>query len=671
MCGYCDPMNRLSIQAAWRGALLLAWLMVIASPLHADPPTPIPGFDPNRHMRVGEVEPGMKGYGMTVFHGTKIEPFAVEVVSIQQGFSPGKAVVWIRCTDERMQASGPVQGMSGSPIYLWPNADPAKPDNPAVQKLGQGGRMLGAFAFGHRLGKDCYAGVQPIEQMLDAVSRARAQPEADRKATTSHRQQLGAAQQLARDSHLTAEQNWRLAAICKLAGVPELPGPVGPLELRTPAALNSPEHLALPVSVPTGEQAAMLKPFFTPLGLMPVAVASAGSPLPPKWIDPKTVTLEPGSVFSVPMAFGPFELAAIGTTTDVLPDGTVLAFGHQFFAQGPIAVPMATGFVHFVQPNLSSSFKLGGTLRVTGGLVRDEATGVIGKPGATYPTAEVNIHARFPDPSQNRDYHYTLVHHDQLLPGLLGMLTASSMSSDTGSPTLSTTTLRASLKFANGKSLKLEQIMPGSSPQQIMIGLTAPVAPMIENPFGTAKLESVEATITLEKGIRSADLLSATIEQSVVKPGENVVLHIRLQPYGKPRELRRLTIKIPDDAKDGQYALLIGGAKAYSQAMISLKPHIVDIQSANDLYESLQQLLSYRDDALYTVLRLQPANNLAIGRQELPRLPSSRVALLASENSTRATPFVDFVDQILPMPYAINGQLALQVIVAQEPEKSP
>jgi hypothetical protein len=47
----------------------------------------------------------------------------------------------------------------------------------------------------------------------------------------------------------------------------------------------------------------MLKPFFAPLGLMAVAGGSAGSPLPPKWIDPKSVKLEPGSVFSVPMAF--------------------------------------------------------------------------------------------------------------------------------------------------------------------------------------------------------------------------------------------------------------------------------------------------------------------------------------------------------------------------------
>jgi hypothetical protein len=39
-------------------------------------------FDPARHMRVSEVKPGMTGYGLTVFKGTTIERFDVEVIAI-------------------------------------------------------------------------------------------------------------------------------------------------------------------------------------------------------------------------------------------------------------------------------------------------------------------------------------------------------------------------------------------------------------------------------------------------------------------------------------------------------------------------------------------------------------------------------------------------------------
>ena len=39
-------------------------------------------FNSTQHMRVSEVRDGMKGYGLSVFHGTAIERFDVEVISV-------------------------------------------------------------------------------------------------------------------------------------------------------------------------------------------------------------------------------------------------------------------------------------------------------------------------------------------------------------------------------------------------------------------------------------------------------------------------------------------------------------------------------------------------------------------------------------------------------------
>ena len=64
-------MRRLAI------VLLLATLCVPRT-IFADPATQPSLFDPNRHMHVSEVRPGMKGYGLSVFAGTKIEKFDVE-----------------------------------------------------------------------------------------------------------------------------------------------------------------------------------------------------------------------------------------------------------------------------------------------------------------------------------------------------------------------------------------------------------------------------------------------------------------------------------------------------------------------------------------------------------------------------------------------------------------
>ena len=103
-------------------------------------------------MRVAEVRPGMKGFGRSVFLGTAIQQFDVEVVSILHNFNPKGDVILIRCHGQGLEHSEAIAGMSGSPIYLYDDTGKA--------------RMIGAFAYGWPLQKDPLAGVQPIEYML-------------------------------------------------------------------------------------------------------------------------------------------------------------------------------------------------------------------------------------------------------------------------------------------------------------------------------------------------------------------------------------------------------------------------------------------------------------------------------------------------------------------------
>src|SRR5947208_1606969 len=126
---------------------LLLPLLLLASVVHAET-----AFDPAQHMRVSEVKPGMKGYGLSVFKGTKIERFDVEVISVLHNFNPKYDVILIRASGQNLEHAGAVAGMSGSPIYL-------------KDEKGRE-RMCGAFAYGFPLAKDPVAGVQPIEYML-------------------------------------------------------------------------------------------------------------------------------------------------------------------------------------------------------------------------------------------------------------------------------------------------------------------------------------------------------------------------------------------------------------------------------------------------------------------------------------------------------------------------
>ena len=144
-----------------RVAVILLFLASTGAAWAAETPS---AFDPSRHMRVSEVKRGMKGYGLSVFKGTTIERFDVEVLSILHNFNPKHDVILIKCKGANLEHTGSIAGMSGSPIYL---RDDQGRD-----------RMIGAFAYGWPLMKDPVAGVQPIEYMLSLPEAKEEKPAA-------------------------------------------------------------------------------------------------------------------------------------------------------------------------------------------------------------------------------------------------------------------------------------------------------------------------------------------------------------------------------------------------------------------------------------------------------------------------------------------------------------
>ena len=104
-------------------------------------------------MQVDEIKQGMAGEVRTVFQGTRIESFSVRVTGIlNNGLGPGKDLIICELTDPRVQASGAVAGMSGSPLYI-------------------NGRLAGALSYQlQRFETVRFAGFTPIRDMLEVGS---------------------------------------------------------------------------------------------------------------------------------------------------------------------------------------------------------------------------------------------------------------------------------------------------------------------------------------------------------------------------------------------------------------------------------------------------------------------------------------------------------------------
>ena len=101
-------------------------------------------------MPLTQVKAGMRGVAYTVFEGTQPEPMEVEILGVLRNMAgPKSDVILARLHGKKVDYTGVVAGMSGSPVYI-------------------DGKLVGAIAY--RLGefsKEPIAGITPAATMLE------------------------------------------------------------------------------------------------------------------------------------------------------------------------------------------------------------------------------------------------------------------------------------------------------------------------------------------------------------------------------------------------------------------------------------------------------------------------------------------------------------------------
>ena len=100
---------------------------------------------------LSQVRPGQIAVAKSVFRGTKIESFRLKIIAVVPKFDGTRSVILGRVLDGPIveRKSGVIGGMSGSPVYV-------------------DGRLAGAIAYAWPWSKEPIAGIQPIEDMLEA-----------------------------------------------------------------------------------------------------------------------------------------------------------------------------------------------------------------------------------------------------------------------------------------------------------------------------------------------------------------------------------------------------------------------------------------------------------------------------------------------------------------------
>jgi hypothetical protein len=220
---------------------------------------------------VDQIHAGMRGVAYTVFEGIKPESMDVEVLGVLRNVNGPKGdIILIRLHGTKVEYTGVVAGMSGSPVYI-------------------DGKLAGALAF--RIGefsKEPIAGVTPIADMLEIN---------------------------ALDKSPAEETSSARPGVTTMAGKTAAPGDAGSL----PTAAQDYANYLKPIETPlvfngfSEETVRLFAPQFAAAGIVPVM--GAGGVSEEKQPEP----LEAGSAVSAILVRGDLDIAATCTVTYIDP----------------------------------------------------------------------------------------------------------------------------------------------------------------------------------------------------------------------------------------------------------------------------------------------------------------------------------------------------------------
>jgi SpoIVB peptidase S55 len=523
-----------------------------------------------------DIRAGLKGTGRTVFSGTRIDEFQVEILGVLENIGPKQSLILARLSGGPLAETGVLQGMSGSPVYI-------------------DGRLVGAVAMAFAFSKEPIAGIRPIEEMLRA-----ALPEQKR------------AQRLA----LPAE--WQAGA--------QLPPREDVL-----AGGQRMVDIATPVSFGGFTRAAIehFAPRLRALGLEPMQGMSAGGRLEAGLGDPSQ--LKPGSMISVQLLAGDLSIGADGTLTYI--DGDrIYAFGHRFLAAGATDLPFARSEVLTLLPNLSSSFKISAAREWMGSITEDRSTAVAGRLGRRAAMVPVSIsvteRASGARPARASSYRFQMVKDPVLSPFLLEMAMFSALDATERAAGQASFGVSGTVEFEGGFTpLKLSNMYSGdfNLAAQAAVSTASPIAYAIASGFDGIQLKSIALEIESFPRKRELQIDQVWTSRREVRPGETVDVTVVLSGANGAELARKVSYAVPAGAPPGPLQFTVADAATINitefRQLVMAAP-----KSAVQLISFLNALRA-NTKAYVRVWRMLPAYE--VEGETLPDPPPSAAMILA------------------------------------------
>jgi hypothetical protein len=577
-------------------------------------------LDPKEVMPVSEIRPGMHGYGLTVFKGTRIERFTIDVLSVMPKLNMGKPLILVRLGGGPITQRGAfgIQGMSGSPCYI-------------------NERLIGAFAYAFSFPKEPIGMITPIEDMAEALDprlptrpAGFSTPVLDLSALPSDNPLEGA---LFREPRPTA---------IRPLGLPVMVNGLNPRLLSRAAELLAPFNLS--------------------------AVAGPG-----RMSSPDPGPLGPGSAIGVSLLTGDVEMTGVGTVT-YRKGKELLAFGHPMMQLGATNFPITTAYVHEVFPSFQISFKMASPVRSVGTLIQDRPFSVAGRLGAPPPMVPLTCQVQDLGTGRGKTYNMRAANHPFLISRLLPIAANQAIFEIHSVPGDATAQVDLTVDAGPLGTIKRSNVFfdPRAVDIAAVSDLTGILSILNDNAFERVPIQNVRMKVTLQPKRDTAAVERIFVPQEKYEPGETVDVGVVMRPYRGEPFVTKTSIKIPENAAAGRATLVVSGGPAPPPQQLTAggsgaaQPATTAPPAATNVRQLLRRFLEReRNDQLVTRVQFS-ASAVNVNGETLSLLPSHLAAVMRSSKSSGVRLAREEVRAVQDMGRVVSGAQSLAITIERK-----
>ncbi|MGF1582287.1 MAG: SpoIVB peptidase S55 domain-containing protein [Gemmataceae bacterium] len=576
------------------------------------------------HWRVEDLRRGMKGHGLTVVKGTKIEKFHAEVLGIMKNTNPGRDMILCRLAGCNLEKTGVIAGMSGSPIYIH-------------------GKLVGAVAYAWPFGKEPIAGVTPFCQMKQYAKLARGSRIAGKG--QSRKISLGRSLQVSgkRYDSVTVSDYVENPKAMAADGLWLRP-------LRTPLAATGFSKRSL----------SLLRDQLKDFGMVPVQGGGVTSQVAE---EENQTPLVPGGALTVALITGDFDLSGIGTVTHI-EGNNVYGWGHPFMSMGQCNLPLMTGYVHTIYPRQNLSFKMGSPLRVVGSVQADVSTCIAGRLGPAPEMLPIRMTVRRGRENKAKTFNVQVVREPQLLANLVFTSLTNSIDMEGDLPEELTFDLKAEIELEGHKPIILEDTFSGMSysagraPRVLFGHVAAIVSALTSGDHEPLTIKKINCTTVIRPVRQTAEIEAIELQSQVVRPGETLKVDVLLRPYKAALRRIPVTLRVPKTLPEGEYTAYICTDTENVRRKIRSRPQLARPLSQEDVLKTLRLKSGVRRNRLVIRLPRKP-HGVALEGTTLPDLPASMVHILANSRRSGVQTMRTALVSVAETPWVISGSEAV------------